>query len=93
MTKFINGSNREKTVIIFVDELDRCRPSYAIELLERIKHLFNIGGLVFVLALDREQLGHSIKAVYGNGIDSDGYLRRFVDFEYQLKNPEKKKLY
>lgn len=87
LTSFIDKSANEEQLIIFVDELDRCRPSYAIELLERIKHLFNIDGLVFLLALDKEQLGHSIRAVYGNGIDSDGYLRRFIDFEYQLKKP------
>ncbi len=85
LTKFIENSANGKQLIIFIDELDRCRPNYAIELLERIKHLFNIKSLVFVLALDKEQLSHSIKAVYGNGIDSDGYLRRFIDFEYQLK--------
>lgn len=87
LSAFIENSANGEQVIIFVDELDRCRPSYAIELLERIKHLFNIDGLVFVLALDKEQLGHSISAVYGNGIDSEGYLRRFIDFEYQLKKP------
>lgn len=85
---FVKNSAGGKQLIIFVDELDRCRPNYAIELLERIKHLFNIEGLVFVLALDKEQLGHSIKAVYGSGIDSVGYLRRFIDFEYQLKKPD-----
>lgn len=91
LTAFIEKSANGEQLIIFVDELDRCRPSYAIELLERIKHLFNIKGLVFVLALDKEQLGHSISAVYGNGIDSNGYLRRFIDFEYQLKKPEVKR--
>ena len=69
LTEFINSAANGKPVVIFVDELDRCRPTYAIALLERIKHLFNIEGLVFVLALDKEQLGHSIGAVYGNGID------------------------
>mgnify|MGYP003645330650 CR=1 FL=1 len=88
LSDFINGSANGKPVILFVDELDRCRPTYAIALLERIKHLFNIEGLVFVLALDKTQLGHSIGAVYGDGIDSNGYLRRFIDFEYQLKRPE-----
>jgi hypothetical protein len=89
LTNFIEKSADGKPLVIFVDELDRCRPNYAIELLERIKHLFNTEGLIFVLALDKEQLGHSIKAVYGNGIDSVGYLRRFIDFEYQLKEPDK----
>lgn len=87
LTKLISSSTNTNPVVIFVDELDRCRPSYAISLLERIKHLFNIEGLVFVLALDKTQLGHSISAVYGTGIDSKGYLRRFIDFEYQLRNP------
>lgn len=88
LANFIEHSADGIPLVIFVDELDRCRPNYAIELLERIKHLFNIEGLIFVLALDKEQLGHSIKAVYGNGIDSIGYLRRFIDFEYQLKESD-----
>lgn len=88
LSEFIKSSVEEKPIVIFVDELDRCRPTYAIALLERIKHLFNIEGLVFILALDKIQLGHSIGAVYGDGIDSNGYLRRFIDFEYQLKRPE-----
>ncbi|WP_439531623.1 KAP family P-loop NTPase fold protein [Marinobacter adhaerens] len=76
-------------VVIFVDELDRCKPTYAITVLERIKHLFNIEGLVFVLSIDKDQLCHSIGAVYGEGIDATGYLRRFIDFEYILRSPEK----
>ena len=72
------------TTSFFVDELDRCRPTYTVELLERIKHFFDVEGLVFVLSLDKEQLGHSIRAVYGAGIDVDGYLRRFIDLEYRL---------
>lgn len=88
LASFVERSANGKQLIIFVDELDRCRPNYAIELLERIKHLFNIEGLVFVLALDKAQLGHSIEAVYGNEFDSTGYLRRFIDFEYQLKKPD-----
>ncbi|WP_353571622.1 P-loop NTPase fold protein [Candidatus Albibeggiatoa sp. nov. BB20] len=88
-------AEKGKRLVIFVDELDRCRPTYAIELLERIKHLFDIKGLVFVLSLDKEQLSHSIKAVYGQDMDSEGYLKRFIDIEYRLKepNPEQLELY
>ena len=89
LASFVEKSAKGKPLVIFVDELDRCRPNYAIELLERIKHLFNTEGLVFVLALDKEQLGHSVEAVYGSGIDSIGYLRRFIDFEYHLKEPDR----
>lgn len=82
-----NNSNQEK-VFIFVDELDRCRPTYAVELLERIKHLLDIDGLVFILSLDKEQLSHSVKSLYGANFDAIGYLRRFIDIEYKLQNPE-----
>jgi hypothetical protein len=73
-----------KPVIFVVDELDRCRPPYAVELLEKIKHLFSVEGLAFVLALDWEQLGASVRSMYGQGMNSDGYLRRFVDLKYHL---------
>ena len=64
--------------------MDRCRPTYAIELLERIKHFFDIEGIAFVLAIDKTQLGHSIRSVYGAGMDINGYLRRFIDLEYRF---------
>lgn len=82
----------KKPFFVFVDELDRCRPTYAIELLETIKHLFNIKSVVFVIATDSEQLGHSIKAVYGEGFDSNSYLKRFFDVEYRLGVPDRLEL-
>ncbi len=88
LAKVLAERRSEFPLVIFVDELDRCRPTYAIELLERIKHLFDQKGIVFVLAMDREQLCHSIGAVYG-GIDAAGYLRRFIDLEYSLRMPSK----
>jgi hypothetical protein len=73
-----------KPLVIIIDELDRCRPTFAIELLEKVKHLFDTPGIFFVLGIDREQLGHSIKSVYGNEMDLNGYLRRFIDIEFIL---------
>lgn len=84
------SSNEEKKpLVIFIDELDRCRPDFAIEVLEKAKHLFNVDNIIFVLATDKTQLGHSIRAVYGHGLDVNGYLRRFIDFDYllPLSNP------
>lgn len=77
--------DEQKPFVVFIDELDRCRPLYAIELLERIKHIFGIDGLIFVLSIDKKQLTESIKSQYGN-IDAQTYLRRFVDMEYNLQN-------
>lgn len=72
---------------IFIDELDRCRPSYAVEMLETIKHIFDIDGVVFVVATDTEQLQHAVKAVYGEGFDAKIYLARFFNSRYSLKSP------
>ena len=77
----------DKPVIFFIDELDRCRPNFALELLERIKHIFNVPGFVFIPVYDKTQLGSMIKTVYGQDIDIDGYLQRFVDIEYKLPKP------
>ena len=84
MNELLNTMDKEKPFIIFIDELDRCRPLYAIELLERIKHLFGIDNLIFILSIDKLQLSESIKSQYGN-IDTNNYLRRFIDIEYKLQ--------
>lgn len=80
--------NNQSNLVIFVDELDRCRPTYAIEVLERIKHLFDLDRVIFVLAINRDQLAKGFKGVYGAEFDADQYLRRFIDFDYQLKQPD-----
>lgn len=69
---------------ILIDELDRCRPSYAVEMLETIKHIFDIPGVVFVLATDTEQLQHAIKVIYGEGFDAESYLGRFFHRRFTL---------
>lgn len=73
-----------RPLIFFIDELDRCRPSYAIELLERVKHLFDVPNMMFVLSIDKKQLEAITAAVYGERIDAPEYLRRFIDLEYAL---------
>lgn len=77
----------EKPMVIMIDELDRCRPSYAVELLEVAKHLFAVDNVVFVLAVNRDELVHSVKALYGIGFDAEGYLCRFFDLDFQLPKP------
>lgn len=74
-------------LFVLVDELDRCRPPYAISLLERVKHLFEVENVVFIIATDSAQLQHSIKAVYGTGFDAGAYLLRFFDRTYVFEDP------
>ncbi len=83
----------QNNLIIFIDELDRCKPTYAVEMLERIKHLFDIDQIVFVLAINRDQLSKSIQGVYGATFDGDNYLNRFIDHEHKITVPSAKEYY
>jgi KAP family P-loop domain len=72
-------------LIVIIDELDRCRPNYAIRMLEEIKHFFEVPGVVFILGLHGGQLSKSVSAVYGAEFDSEDYLRRFFTRRYELR--------
>ena len=71
-------------LVIFIDELDRCRPSFALEMLERLKHYFDDDRIIFVVSINKEQLTHTISNYYGVGFDSTGYLNKFFDLEANL---------
>lgn len=78
-----------KPLIFFIDEIDRCRPDYAVEVLEKVKHLFSVPGIVFVLSIDKAQLCNAIRGVYGSDkINAEEYLKRFIDVEYSLPDPD-----
>ena len=80
-------------LVIIIDELDRCRPDYAVRTLETIKHLFNIPKVVFVLAMDRSQIESAVSTLYGKKIEdhSSEYLRKFIDFDlyFPPSSPDK----
>ena len=81
--------NEGKPLVYMVDELDRCNPTFAVKVLERIKHLFDVPNVIFVLSIDKKQLACSVKGFYGsNEIDADEYLRRFIDVDYYLPEPD-----
>ena len=70
-------------LVFIIDELDRCRPTFAIELLERVKHIFDIPNMVFVLGVNHVELRKSTQSIYGE-IDADAYFRRFFDWGFTL---------
>lgn len=74
----------EEKLIIFIDELDRCNPQYAVKLLERVKHYFNHPKVIFVISYNKSELQHSIKTLYGFEFSADKYLERFFDYEFGL---------
>lgn len=74
----------DKKIILFIDELDRCRPDYAIEMLELIKHIFDISNVKVVLVTNIQQLHASINHRYGDGINAQKYLNKFLKFNFKL---------
>lgn len=71
-------------LIIFIDELDRCKPTYAVQLLERIKHYFSNPKITFIFSVDISQLQNTIKRYYGPQFDGIQYLDRFFDLVITL---------
>lgn len=77
----------EKTIVFIVDELDRCLPTYAIKTLERLHHIFEgFSNTTLILAVDKNQLRHSIKTIFGTEDNAvEDYLRKFIDFSFLLE--------
>jgi len=76
--------NGDKPLVIIIDELDRCKPTFAVEIIEKIKHLFSVKNVVFVLVMNKAQLEESIKSVYGQNIDAHTYLQKFINLETKI---------
>lgn len=90
------NNSKKFPLLVIIDELDRCRPDYAITLLESIKHLFNEPGIVFLISMDSDQLLSVIEHTFGlhektSGTNSDirlNYLRKFIDIFWMLPDPD-----
>jgi len=80
----LNKIAEDKKILFLIDELDRCRPNYAIDFLETIKHLFNQENTAFVIATNLSQLKSSAKALFGNELDFANYYRKFSPTIWQL---------
>lgn len=74
----------KKPIILFIDELDRCRPDFAVNMLEIIKHTFDVEGVKFVLITNTQQLKASINHCYGHTVDAQRYLDKFLKFNLKL---------
>lgn len=74
----------EKTVVVFLDELDRCRPDFAVRTIERVKHFFDVPGVVFVLLINRRQLEAAVEGLYGPKVEANAYLSKFIPISLTL---------
>lgn len=88
--KNIQEIAEKRTIVLIVDELDRCIPSYAIKVLERLHHIFyGLENVVVIMAIDRNQLEHSVEEMFGTrneAINIEKYLKKFIDFSMTLDN-------
>ncbi|HAG52631.1 MAG TPA: hypothetical protein DCL21_02475, partial [Alphaproteobacteria bacterium] len=80
----------QKHLVIIVDELDRCRPDYAVKVLETIKHFFDVKGLSFVLPINKNFLEKSIEGFYNLTPSAfsgkEHYLTRFIPRIFTLED-------
>ncbi|MBR5471586.1 MAG: hypothetical protein IKU81_05690 [Oscillibacter sp.] len=89
LSETIENLAKDQTVILVVDELDRCLPEYTIKVLERLHHIFDtIPNVQVVLAVDKRQLENTIKGIYGEKVSVRRYLAKFIDFELKLVTGE-----
>jgi len=82
LQKLVKSS--DKKLLVIIDELDRCKPSFAVGLLEAIKHCCLSNNIIFLLATNNEQLEHTVKHFYGSGFDGAGYLNKFYDLQFSI---------
>ena len=76
--------SKDKPIVLFIDELDRCRPDFSVSILETIKHVFNVSNVQFVLITNQSQLLASVKHIYGSQLDAKRYLDKFLSFSFKL---------
>lgn len=81
----VEKQKREEYPLVFIiDELDRCRPPFALSVIERIKHLFSVEGVCFVLVTHLPQLETAVQGAYGPNIDAASYLQKFYQVRANL---------
>ena len=86
------ASSDQDPFVVIVDELDRCRPDYALSVLETVRHLFDVPGVVVVLAANLEELCHTVQSIFGPDFTADRYIRRFADQYVLLTKPDEQHL-
>lgn len=80
-----NGESAEpKKILVTIDELDRCRPDYALSVLEVIKHFFSVPHVHFILGINLDELTNIVRARYGERSNADLYLQKFISIRMNL---------
>ena len=80
-------SSLPRPLVIIIDELDRCKPTYALSLLENIKHVLDADNVCFMLVTNAFQLEKVVESQYGVK-DATAYLEKFFQTTFLLPKPE-----
>lgn len=83
VSELIETLKLEKLVIV-IDELDRCRPSHALDVFESLLHLLDVDNLVFIVTYHKAQLCEMVKHAYGSGVNAELYLHKFINVDWAL---------
>jgi len=78
--------DESRRIVVFIDDLDRCFPDKALEVLESVKSLFDIDGIIFVIAMDSNSIETYVKNKYGGNTTIKGvdYLQKIVQLPFQV---------
>ena len=85
LEEFSSESQDGRPLVVLIDELDRCRPDFAINTLERVKHIFDVPSLFFVLSVNKKEFSNVVRSFYGCE-DGERYLEKFFDLVFHLRN-------
>ena len=77
-------NDSDKKLVIIVDELDRCKPTFALKLIEYIKHIFDVNGAYFILSANKDFLSRSVRHEYGSAFNGDKYFDKYIMLELQF---------
>lgn len=80
----LRSISRQKPIVVIIDELDRCKPDYAVNMLEVIKHTFSVENVQFLLVTNTKQLQASVEHCYGNRVAAEKYLDKFINYRLTL---------
>lgn len=81
------AAKHDGRIVFLIDELDRCPPAYALDMLDRVRNVLDIRGVVVLYGITRSQLVNAVKQEQGTECDAGAYLARFFDREIQLRTP------
>ena len=85
LEEFSSERQDNRPLVVLIDELDRCRPDFAINTLERVKHIFDVPSLFFVVSVNKKEFSNVVRSFYGCE-DGERYLEKFFDLVFHLRN-------